>query len=571
MCILKDLSVKIKILLLAVIMLVITCIVAAVGIFSNHQSKQAADDMYNRNLMTTQYLNEATVQLRTMESDVNFLLLQDFTPENQKLLLDDLIAKAKTIQGDADKIKDIDTGDRAQESLQKLNGNISDFITSAEGAKSLTTSQEDKAKLMKSLSGVKEISARLSELTPDNIQQGKLLFEQSNAVYERSIKIFLGIILAGLIIGVAAARIISKNIADPLEESVGLLNAVADGDLTQDLPPELADRRDEVGEMVASLEKMQQALRKFLKDVHEEAERSVAMVHEVQELVGALNDGAQDMSAVTEEMAAGMEETAASTSNLENLSDQISASVKSNADEAEKSEAYTNEVAERASKLKQDMDASSKRAEDVYHQTKGSVEQAIEAAKVVDNITLLTKDITDIAEQTNLLALNAAIEAARAGEAGRGFSVVADEVRKLAEQSQQTAEKIQSLTGRVTSSVSDLSEGANGLLQFMEQNVAKDYEAITKTADQYRADADYLRDFARKSSEASQGITNDVDTMNNAMTQIAKATQEEAQGNTQVAEKVTEVADKANQILEKVRESQEGAEKLKEQVAKFKV
>ena len=571
MCILKDLSVKIKILLLAVIMLVITCIVAAVGIFSNHQSKQAADDMYKRNLMTTQYLNEATVQLRTMESDVDYLLLQDFTPENQKLLLDDLIAKAKTIQGDADKIKEIDTGERAQESLQKLDGNLADFITSAEGAKSLTTSQEDKAKLMKSLGGVKEISARLSELTPDNIQQGKLLFEASNTVYERTIKIFLAILLAGLVIGVVAARIISKNIADPLEESVGLLNAVADGDLTQELPVELADRRDEVGEMVASLEKMQGALRAFLKDVHEEAERSVAMVHEVQELVGALNDGAQDMSAVTEEMAAGMEETAASTSNLENLSDQISASVKSNADEAEKSEAYTNEVAERASKLKQDMDASSKKAQDVYHQTKDSVEEAIEAAKVVDNITLLTKDITDIAEQTNLLALNAAIEAARAGEAGRGFSVVADEVRKLAEQSQQTAEKIQSLTGRVTSSVSDLSEGANGLLQFMEQNIAKDYEAITKTADQYRADADYLRDFARKSSEASQGITNDVDTMNNAITQIAKATQEEAQGNTQVAEKVTEVAEKANQILEKVRESQEGAEKLKEQVAKFKV
>ena len=567
----KDLSVKIKILLLAVIMLVITCIVAAVGIFSNHQSKQAADDMYNRNLMTTQYLNEATVQLRTMESDVNFLLLQDFTPENQKLLLDDLIAKAKTIQGDADKIKDIDTGDRAQESLQKLNGNISDFITSAEGAKSLTTSQEDKAKLMKSLSGVKEISARIAELTPDNIQQGKLLFEQSNEVYERSIKIFLAIILAGLVIGVVAARMIAKNIAGPLGESVGLLNAVADGDLTQELPPELADRRDEVGEMVAALEKMQEALRTFLRDVHEEAERSVAMVHEVQGLVGKLNDSAQDMSAVTEEMAAGMEETAASTSNLQNLSDQISASVKANADEAQKSESYTDEVAMRASKLKQDMDASGKQAYDVYHQTKGSVEEAIKAAKIVENITMLTGDITDIAEQTNLLALNAAIEAARAGEAGRGFSVVADEVRKLAEQSQQTAEKIQALTGRVTSSVNDLSEGANGLLQFMEQNVTKDYETILKTADQYRTDADYLRDFARKSNAASQGITEDVDTMNNAMTQIAKATHEEAQGNTTVAEKVTDVADMANQILEKVRESQEGADKLKEQVAKFKV
>ena len=567
----KNISVKIKVLLLAVIMLVITCIVAGVGIYSNHQSKQATDDMYNHNLMTTQYLNDATVQLRTMESDADFLLLQDFTVENQKLLIDDMIKKAKAIQGDADKIKEIDDGERAQESLAKLDQNINDFLTAAEGAKSLTNSPEDKAKLMKSLGGVKEISARIAELTPDNIQQGKLHFEESNAVYDRTIKIFLGILLAGLVIGVVAARLIAKGIADPLEESVGLLNAVADGDLTQELPPELAERRDEVGEMIGALEKMQASLRSFLKDVHDEAERSVAMVGEVQDLVGSLNDSAQDMSAVTEEMAAGMEETAASTSNLENLSDQISASVKANADEAQKSEAYTNEVAERASQLKKDMDASSKQAYDVYHQTKGSVEEAIEAAKVVDHITTLTNDITGIAEQTNLLALNAAIEAARAGEAGRGFSVVADEVRKLAEQSQQTAEKIQALTSKVTGSVNNLSEGANGLLQFMEQNVTKDYEAILKTADQYRTDADYLRDFSRKSNTASQAISDDVDTMNNAMTQIAKATQEEAQGNTQVAEKVTEVADKANQILEKVRESQEGADKLKEQVAKFKV
>ncbi|MCI6751521.1 MAG: methyl-accepting chemotaxis protein, partial [Selenomonas bovis] len=415
------------------------------------------------------------------------------------------------------------------------------------------------------------INAGLSELTPDNVQQGKQLFEQSNAVYDRTIKIFLAILLAGLVIGVVVARVIARGIAGPLGESVDLLDAVADGDLTREVSQELAERRDEIGTMIAALDKMQRSLRSFLHDVRTEAERSAAMVEEVQGLVGELNDGAQDMSAATEEMAAGMEETAASTSNLQHLSDTVSQSILASAEDAKKSESYTNEVAARANELKKKMDAAQASAQSVYHSTKSSVEQAIEAAKVVDHIETLTNDITEIAEQTNLLALNAAIEAARAGEAGRGFSVVAEEVRKLAEQSQQTAEKIQSLTGRVTGSVQDLSQGAFGLLQFMEQNVSKDYELINKTADQYRDDADYLRDFARKSNASSQELADDVATMNNAMGEIAKATQEEATGNTTVAEKVTQVADKANAILAKVHASQEGADKLKAQVERFKV
>ena len=567
----KDFSVRVKVLLLAAIMLVITCIVAAVGIFSNHQSKQAADDMYNYNLMTTQYLNDATTQMRFIESDINYLLLTSYPPENKKILFDDLKGKTKTIQADMEKIKEIDKSERAQKALEALAQDSDAFLAGIDASTGLTNSAEDRAKLLQNLDKAKAINAGLSELTPDNVQQGKQLFEQSNAVYDRTIKIFLAILLAGLVIGVVVARVIARGIAGPLGESVDLLDAVADGDLTREVSQELAERRDEIGTMIAALDKMQRSLRSFLHDVRTEAERSAAMVEEVQGLVGELNDGAQDMSAATEEMAAGMEETAASTSNLQHLSDTVSQSILASAEDAKKSESYTNEVAARANELKKKMDAAQASAQGVYNSTKSSVEQAIEAAKVVDHIKALTNDITEIAEQTNLLALNAAIEAARAGEAGRGFSVVAEEVRKLAEQSQQTAEKIQSLTGRVTGSVQDLSQGAFGLLQFMEQNVSKDYELINKTADQYRDDADYLRDFARKSNASSQELADDVATMNNAMGEIAKATQEEATGNTTVAEKVTQVAEKANAILAKVHASQEGADKLKAQVERFKV
>ena len=568
---LKDIRVKYKILVLAVILLVTMCIIAAVGIFSNWQSKESVDRMYNQNLMTTQYLNDMTNLSQTIQSDIDYLELNSLSPENQKILIDELGNYTDRIAADGEKIRAIDNSDRAQKALDELADNTAAFKEGVKASAGLTSSQEDLQKMLKNLSGAKAISANIAEIAPDNIQQGKLLFEKSDAVYQRTIKIFTIIILLGLIIGVGAALWIARSIATPLEASVNLLDAVADGDLTGELPPGYAERKDEIGTMVVALERMQESLRGVLHDVQTEAENITGMVDEVQKLVGELNDGAQDMSAATEEMAAGMEETAASTSNLQNLTDTISDNIRSEAAEAKKSEAYTVEVADRANGLKSNMDQAQKAAADVYHTTKSSVESAIEAAKIVDNITSLTQDITDIAGQTNLLALNAAIEAARAGEHGRGFSVVADEVRKLAEQSQQTAEKIQSLTGRVTSSVQDLSDGANSLLQFMENNVNEDYKLINKTADQYLADAEYLRKFSSKSNEASQKIATDVETMNNAMGEIAKATHEEAAGNTTIAEKVTQVAEKANAILQKVNASQDGADKLKNQVAKFKV
>ncbi|GLK70041.1 PAS domain-containing protein [Ancylobacter dichloromethanicus] len=52
--------------------------------------------------------------------------------------------------------------------------------------------------------------------------------------------------------------------------------------------------------------------------------------------------------------------------------------------------------------------------------------------ETIERIGNISALIERIASQTNLLALNAAIEAARVGEAGKGFAVVASEVKQLA-------------------------------------------------------------------------------------------------------------------------------------------
>ena len=204
------------------------------------------------------------------------------------------------------------------------------------------------------------------------------------------------------------SRIIADNISAPLNTSIDHLNAVATGDLNREIPAALSNRADEIGVVVKALMKMQG----FMKQVHEEAEKTDAVVGELEAMINAMNNETQDMSAVTEEMSAGMEETAASTASMQQVSGHLSEEIQHTVQEMKKSEAYTREIAVRATELKAKMEQSQEASNRVYGSTKTSVEDAIEAAKVVQEIETLTQAITDVAEQTNLLALNASRDAA---------------------------------------------------------------------------------------------------------------------------------------------------------------
>jgi methyl-accepting chemotaxis protein len=114
--------------------------------------------------------------------------------------------------------------------------------------------------------------------------------------------------------------------------------------------------------------------------------------------------------------------------------------------------------------------------------------------------------IDDIAYQTNLLALNAALEAARAGEHGKGFAVVAAEVRKLAERSQIAAKEIWQLAG---SSVK-MAEHAGVLIDEV-------VPSIMKTSG-------LVQEITAASLEQSQSVGQ----INGAMSQLNKATQQNA-------------------------------------------
>ena len=195
------------------------------------------------------------------------------------------------------------------------------------------------------------------------------------------------------------------------------------------------------------------------------------------------------------------------------------------------------------------------KASNVFHDAQLSLEKAIEDAKVVDQIAILSQSITNIMSQTNLLALNASIEAARAGDAGRGFAVVATEIRNLAEQSKGSVVKIQLITADVKKAVANLTESSSVLLRFVSEDVNKDYEFMQQVSEKYTEDSFMIHALFTDFNASSQDLLNTISGLLTNLDHITQATSEGADGITYIAGQLTNMKFSSNNIVLNIRES----------------
>lgn len=288
--------------------------------------------------------------------------------------------------------------------------------------------------------------------------------------------------LFGILLGVAIAFFLSRNIVAAVQQMVTAIKNIARGDLSKKVE---LNRSDELGEMAHELNNMISDLSKLVGDV-------VVSSESVANAADQISAGNQELSQRTQEQASALEETAATI-------EEMASTIKQNAENARNA----NMLAKDASDLAQN-------GGQVVEETVASMGEVSDASKKIADIIDV---VNEIAFQTNLLALNAAVEAARAGEQGKGFAVVAGEVRNLAQRSAEAAKEIQEL---IKDSVGKVDKG-NKLVEESGKTLKSIIDSIHKVAET-----------VSEISSASQEQATGIDQVNKAVTMMDDVVQQNA-------------------------------------------
>jgi len=371
--------------------------------------------------------------------------------------------------------------------------------------------------------------------------QGDALVEGTDALYDSQMKsreddVQLAVqqlsvsILVALLIGIAAAWLITQQIVPALRAALADVQRIANGDLSQTEP---VRRRDEIGQLQAGLAQMTVSLRGLVSHIGDGATQIASATEELSAITQQTMAGTHSQKLETEQVATAMHEMSTSVQDVARNAVEAATSVDQAAADAVSGAQIVNQAVAQIERLASEVERSSA--------AMGALEQ--ESGKIGNMLDV----IKAVSEQTNLLALNAAIEAARAGEAGRGFAVVADEVRGLARRTQQSTQEIETLISALQQGTATAVQRMGDSRALTTSTVALAPEAgaalnsITQSISKVQGMTQQIAAAAEQQGAVADGINRSVVSVQDIADQTSTASEQTASASLELAKLGTEL------------------------------
>ncbi len=567
----KNFKIAQKLILAFIVIAMLIGVVGFIGIYNMNKVNSNAVTMHDYNLETIKYLTTIKQNFTDIRADLLELVYQKNNYEKKDSLGKEVYSLINENYLLIDKYENSLLSESDEETFLDLEENIGTYL--AECNKVLNFVHDNKySEAEKSISNVtkamEKIYTNLSDLIERNTAEADNFNQANNSTYMHSLYLAILIVILGFIIAINLGLSISVMISRRVNQVLIFAQALGNGDLTRRIK---INSKDEIGDLSKGLNNARERVKDLIieiikraNDISTVSEELSATTEEISSEMEVVNESAEQISKGTQDLSVTVQEVTRSTK-------EISATINMLAENAHEAAISITEIHKSAADIKDKSLKNIEKSNMIYNENRLSILEAIENSKIVEEVKMMTISIGKIAEQTNLLALNAAIEAARAGEQGKGFAVVADEVRKLAEQSSEAVGKIQDMVSQVQAAFRSLSKSGQDVLEFMSTEVKPTYELLMNIGIKYEKDAKSMYNIIENFATSSKQIDDVVIQVSNSIQNLFGVAQKSKTSTEEISNSINEITSAVTEVAKSSENQAELSNGLNKMVQKFKI